>query len=91
MERRSATRAVGPEDSHAALAMGNSVKAWSKFYDKFALRRDSGQGVEMMGDWRLQMLEREVADVPALDAVMRSVVKAANPDSDDDDTDVELM
>ena len=83
MERKSATRAAGPEDSHAALAMGNTVDSWERFYDKFAQARDSARGVQMMSEWRKQMLAREVADVPALDRA------CAQNDSDDDSEGVE--
>ena len=56
-------RAPEPEDHQAALSMGNSVHAWGKFYDRFAFERDTQEGVNLMQNWRSQMLTSSHANV----------------------------
>lgn len=43
--------------------MGNSVKAWEQFYDKYAESKHSAEGVQLMQQWRAQMLKQERATI----------------------------
>lgn len=61
-ERRSSTRAEGPLDSQAAMAMGNTEAAWDTFYDRMYQRREMAAGIDAMGPWRQSMLQRAIQD-----------------------------
>ena len=39
-ERRSLNKVEGPKDSQAAMAMGNSERAWTDFYDGHHQKRE---------------------------------------------------
>ena len=80
---------MGPEDRHAALVMGNSVEAWQKFYDKFAHERDAKEGLQMMKEWRMHMLESETAIMPHLDQVMCDIANDGVPHEVSDESDEE--
>lgn len=73
MERRGSGRAPGPEDHQAAISMGHSVQAWDKWYDRYAFERDTQEGVNLMQDWRSQLLISQFAnlalpDMPSLES-----------------------
>lgn len=48
----------GPKDHQAAMAMGNTERAWTEFYDRHYQKRECQAGVEAMAAWRTSMLER---------------------------------
>lgn len=56
-ERRGVQRADGPEDAEAAMIMGNSTRAWDRFYDMRFQRRGAENAVNAMPQWRSQLLE----------------------------------
>ena len=64
LERRSSESADGPADHQAAVVMGNSVDAWDAFYDKVYTQREGQAAVDVMGQWRAQLLEKETASLP---------------------------
>ena len=80
-ERRSADKADGPEDFQAAMAMGHSVKAWTKFYDKHYQRRECQAGIDTMNEWRRQLLVKDRADLQTPD------VNGNEDESDDEEED----
>lgn len=80
MERRGSGRAPGPEDHQAAISMGHSVQAWDKWYDRYAFERDTQEGVNLMQDWRSQLLTSEFANLALPDM----------PSQDDEDAYVEI-
>ena len=53
----------GPEDAQAAMTMGNSVQAWTKFYDKHFRQRECQAGIDTMHTWRNQLLAKQTAQV----------------------------
>ena len=57
-ERRSLNKVEGPKDSQAAMAMGNSERAWTDFYDGHYQKRECQAGVAAMASWRQSMLSR---------------------------------
>ena len=57
-ERRSHSAARGPLDHQAAIAMGNSLRAWQDYYDKNYTKRECQAGIEAMFAWRSNMLAR---------------------------------
>ena len=73
MERRGGQSAAGPEDHQAALVMGNTVRAWTAFYDRFYVRREAQLGVDTMSTWREQLLQRQTAIVQVPVALMQEV------------------
>lgn len=57
----------GPLDHQAAMAMGNSERAWTDFYDKHYQRRECQAGIQAMASWRSSMLSRhKQTSVPAM-------------------------
>lgn len=74
-ERRSANRAEGPEDRQAAMAMGNSIRAWEDFYDRNYQKRECQAGVEVMASWRSQLLIKSNAEVCLPDTTQSRPVK----------------
>ena len=48
----------GPRDHQAAMAMGNSERAWTAFYDKNYQKRECQAGIQAMAAWRSSMLDR---------------------------------
>ena len=80
----SSDRAPGPENSQAAVSMGNSVSAWKLFYDKqISSKQSQQQGIQLMGDWRRQMLVQETADVQIPDAVVSLSDDSASENASD--------
>ena len=62
-ERRSLNKVEGPnckdiKDSQAAMAMGNSERAWTDFHDGHYQKRECQAGVAAMASWRQSMLSR---------------------------------
>ena len=60
-ERRSHGHAEGPLDHQSCMAMGNSERAWTEFYDKHYQKRECQAGVQAMSAWRASMLSKSVA------------------------------
>ena len=50
------SRAPGPTNEQAAMAMGHSVQAWRNSYDKNFIQRSCQAGVNAMGPWKQHML-----------------------------------
>lgn len=40
------------------MAMGNTEAAWDTFYDRMYQRREMEAGINAMGPWRQQMLQK---------------------------------
>lgn len=55
-ERRSLNRTAGPSDAEAAMVMGNSTRAWDRYYDMRFQRRGAEAAVNAMPGWRQNML-----------------------------------
>lgn len=55
-ERRSLDRAAGPADADAAMVMGNSTRAWDRYYDLQFQQRGAAAAVSAMTPWRNDML-----------------------------------
>ena len=43
------------------MTMGNSVAAWTKFYDRHFQRRECQAGIDTMRTWREQLLTQQTA------------------------------
>ena len=59
-ERRSHGHAEGPLDHQSCLAMGNSERAWTEFYDKHYQKRERQAGIQAMSAWRATMLSKSI-------------------------------
>lgn len=55
-ERRSLARADGPADNESAMIMGNSTRAWDRFYDLRFQQRGAANAVNAMPAWRQGLL-----------------------------------
>lgn len=55
-ERRSLARTDGPADTESAMIMGNSTRAWDRFYDLRFQQRGAANAVNAMPAWRQGML-----------------------------------
>lgn len=69
-ERRSHERVEGPEDTGAAMVMGNTVREWTTSYDLNYKRRESQVAVNSMESWHAGILaknakKQRVLSVPA--------------------------
>ena len=56
-ERRSADRVPGPEDTQAAMVMGNTTRKWTQSYDLRFKKREFQAGVNAMQSWRAALLK----------------------------------
>lgn len=71
----------GPMNHQAAMAMGNTERAWDDFYDRNYQPRECQAGVDAMVHWRSSMLSKiRQADVPV--ATVACNQETANNDED---------
>ena len=61
-ERRSLERVAGPADTDAAMVMGNSTRAWDRYYDLRFQQRGAAAAVSAMAPWRSNLLGHQSVD-----------------------------
>lgn len=76
------------------MTMGHNTQTWTRFYDKHFQRRECQAGIDVMHQWRAQLLTEEHATLRLSGCVSdeeESVESETDASETDDDEDPDLI